>query len=376
MEHIHIALVGGQVYPVYLTIAALEPDKVILLNSKQSSAEAERIKAEVRVETELREVDPVNLQLISEKFEALRRAIPDGVQCTVNLTGGTKPWSILLYKAFQDRKDTTFLYVDQNNIIYDFNTLERNPSIPLDMDLLFRLNGNAVKRKVEFEEYTEEDLAEMRKIERLSNGRFSKLFYMFMRDANDDNRYQSMEDSLQIGNSFVDWHRGKDYQSVRIEFVNEKNGYKYPDKEFKSKHAVDLFFNYHWFELKVAEILSKWDKAKKVWMNVEFPYKDNAPKNEIDIIVNTGEKLLFVECKTQIADNTNIDKFNSAVKSYGGMASKALFITYVPMKDKPIEKCEQYRMAHFSLKDNLGKNVNPTMLYGLLNKALPEINKK
>ena len=35
MSHIHIALVGGQVYPIYLTIAALEPDRVILLHSEQ-----------------------------------------------------------------------------------------------------------------------------------------------------------------------------------------------------------------------------------------------------------------------------------------------------------------------------------------------------
>lgn len=112
MSHIHIALVGGQVYPIYLTIAALEPDRVILLHSEQSSAEAERLKAEVeagvKADVEMRTVDPVNLQLISESFKSLFADIPGDAQCTVNLTGGTKPWSVLLYQIFQKRKKFHF----------------------------------------------------------------------------------------------------------------------------------------------------------------------------------------------------------------------------------------------------------------------------
>lgn len=80
-------------------------------------------------------------------------------------------------------------------------------------------------------------------------------------------------------------------------------------------------------------------------MNVEFPYKNNLPKNEIDIIVNTGDKLLFVECKTRICDNTNIDKFSAAVKNYGGMASKALFVSNMPMDDKPIENVSKMALC-------------------------------
>ena len=74
-------------------------------------------------------------------------------------------------------------------------------------------------------------------------------------------------------------------------------------------------------------MLSSWEYAKEIIMNANFPYKNNNPKNEIDIIVNTGNRLLFVECKTQINDITDIDKFRTAVKNYGGMGCKALFIT-------------------------------------------------
>lgn len=187
MSHIHIALVGGQVYPIYLTIAALEPDRVILLHSEQSSAEAERLKAEVeagvKADVEMRTVDPVNLQLISESFKSLFADIPGDAQCTVNLTGGTKPWSVLLYQIFQKKEKISFFYVDQNNFIYDFESLQKYSSIPLDMDLLFRLNGNAVKSKVAFAEYTEDDFAVMRKLKSLTE-KYSKLYFKFASEAN------------------------------------------------------------------------------------------------------------------------------------------------------------------------------------------------
>ena len=46
MANVHIALVGGQTYPVYLGIAETSPDRVILVHSESSLAEAQRIAAE------------------------------------------------------------------------------------------------------------------------------------------------------------------------------------------------------------------------------------------------------------------------------------------------------------------------------------------
>jgi hypothetical protein len=101
---------------------------------------------------------------------------------------------------------------------------------------------------------------------------------------------------------------------------------------FTSKHSFNLVMNSGWFEYKVAKLLEGWSRAQEIWMNVVFPYKPGKDgtrksKNEIDVIVHTGKKLLFVECKTSVFDKTDIDKFAAAVKNYGGMGSKALFIT-------------------------------------------------
>ena len=85
-------------------------------------------------------------------------------------------------------------------------------------------------------------------------------------------------------------------------------------------HAIELAFNSGWFEYKASNMLNHWKRTKNICMNCRFPFKTNVDKNEVDIIVNAGNKLLFVECKTQINKTTDIDKFNSVAKAYGGTA--------------------------------------------------------
>lgn len=111
-------------------------------------------------------------------------------------------------------------------------------------------------------------------------------------------------------------------------------------------------------------------------MNCIFPTKTNSPKNEIDIIIDTGTKLLFVECKTQINSETDIDKFAAAVKVYGGSGSKALFVTDAPMRDKAKEKCNDNGVLSFSLEKFGGASLSKSPLFELLEKELFNINPK
>lgn len=81
-------------------------------------------------------------------------------------------------------------------------------------------------------------------------------------------------------------------------------------------------------------------------------------KNEVDVIVNTGQKLLFVECKTKITNITDIDKFASVVRNYGGDGSKSLFVTMFEMNEQQKEKCNDNKIAnyytHYTSKGKFG----------------------
>lgn len=377
MEHVHIALVGGQTYPVYLAIKALKPTKVVLMHSKQTETDANAI---INVLVEERtlskeQIEKVCLSTtdmgeISDKMIDQEVLIPENAQCTLNLSGGTKLWSILLYKIFQHHLDTDFYYVDQNCKLYNIETLQQHDvDIQLDTKTIFKLYGSPVKSYTAFEEYTQEDLNVIKKVEKLRSFNFDA--YNNVENPNkkaEVNKINSQKTGvIYSGDSYAEWN--KEEHSVEVCFYNRKGIHR--SDTLESPHAVQLFFFCHWFELKVAKVLSSWEHAKQVWLNVEFPYRNNNPKNEIDIVVNTGKRLLFVECKTQIKDKTNIDKFSKAVKNYSGMASKALFVSFAPLEEITREKCAQNDVLCFDLSRQSEND-----LFEMLNQSLNELNKK
>lgn len=111
-------------------------------------------------------------------------------------------------------------------------------------------------------------------------------------------------------------------------------------------------------------------------MNCKFPYKKDVDKNETDIVINTGSKVLFVECKTQINNITDIDKFRSVIKNYGGMGSKGLFVTNAKMTDIAKAKCEEHGILSFSLQDSHLGLTEEKSLQLLLESELFNINTK
>ncbi|MDR0891133.1 MAG: DUF1887 family protein [Mediterranea sp.] len=303
MKHIHIALIGGQIYPVYLGIADEQPDKVILVHSEESKPEAKRIKQEVERNLQAKvlsqSLSPVDVPQIFHQIQALSEQIitPDNAY-TINLTSGTKPWSIAFYHYFSPMPNVKLIYIDQNGCISDLKTLEsRLSKVGLDMDLIFRLNGTP--SIVEYE--------------KISDGRLEKCPIA---------------------------------------------------KELLAK----------WFERYIAKLLYQWKWSKEVRLNVKFPYSEQAKvKNEIDVIVNSGNRLLFVECKSGGFSPIDVDKFRTVVKNYGGMACKALFITYKPMTQEVLEKCADSGIVACSIADH---NKVPGELYQMLEEELFKINKK
>jgi hypothetical protein len=71
-----------------------------------------------------------------------------------------------------------------------------------------------------------------------------------------------------------------------------------------------------------------------------------------------------------------VDKFASAVKVYGGMGSKALFVTDATMRDKALEKCRDNQLLTFALAPNGGSSKAAKALFQLLDKELYNINTK
>lgn len=380
-KKIHIALIGGQTYPIYLGIVDCQPDEIILVHSSATKGEAERIKMELLVNPELEEFDPVDVARIFRKTKMLADNVKADCIYSINVTGGTKPWAVAFYAYFSALPNVTLIYVDQNNRIYDLSTMKSHLSnTPLDMNLLFRLNGTKVKSLISFQDYTIEDTACLAKIEALRKHSHEIFNEISMLDEDEKITLNKQK----TGSFFskgrmerkdegqLDWD--KERNSIRIKITDNRG--KIKEEVLKSPHIFTMVFSAGWFEYKVAAILSKWKHAKEIYLNIVFPYINDSSKNEIDVIVNTGNRLLFVECKTQIKDITDIDKFRTAVKNYGGMGCKALFVTDGKMKDTAAEKCRDSGILSFSLSDCVGSFSPSKMLYAMLEQDLFEINKK
>lgn len=370
MAKIHITLVGGQPAPVYHGIVATKPDRIVFVYSDESREVVEVLKREIDIPIEEQQpLDPTNPAEILRRAETLVKKYEND-EVTVNISSGLKSWSHLFGVTFDKQPNAAVIYMDQNNILWNYRTMQPLSDFEFDMRTLFRLYGNSLENNYKkLSDYTEEDDRAVEKIEeiRLFNTKsFSSLVALL------DSEKQNQLKTCSIGRfedkeNYVEWIRKnsiKENDKVILSLFHERNGKKSWD--IVSPNAISLVFNSGWFEYKVAKLLSSWEKAKEVCLNCRFPFKQNLDKNEIDIIVNTGTKLLFVECKTQIAKTTNIDKFRSVVKTYGGTGSKGLFVTKEKLSDVARAKCIENAILSFSFKDAENWNLQPEKALALL----------
>jgi len=367
MAKIHITLVGGQTTPIYQGIVASNPDLVILIHSKDTIDLANRIYTEIDAACELIKFDPVEISLIDDAVRILKARFMNDNEISVNITSGTKPWALLFYANFSVLDNATLIYIDQNNKIWDLKT-QQSSTVDFDMNAQFRLLGNELKQYYSFDSYTEDDKKLIKSIRDARKHNFQ--------DFNEMTEYLTkfahQTRAIGKGGSTLVWDASK--KSFEAKMNNKQN--KLLSIIMKSDHARQLVLNTGWFEYEVALLLSAWCNTKELYVNCIFPTRNGSPKNEIDIIVNTGNKLLFVECKTQIKNETDIDKFASAVRVYGGVGSKALFVTDAPMSEKAMEKCADHGITTFSLQNNLWGEALDKMLFIKLESELFNINAK
>ncbi len=367
MAKIHITLVGAQTTPVYQGIVSSEPDLVFLIHSKDTVEVANRIYAEIEVVCQLICFDPVDLNLIAAGVKALKEKLKSTDEISINISSGTKPWSILFYSNFSTMQNASLIYIDQNNSIWDLKT-QQSSSVDFDMNAQFRLLGNELKTYTSIDSYTDADKKIISEIREVRKFNFQDFFetteYLY--------NYANQTTATGKFGSTLKWDSTQKCFEANMK---NKQG-KQLNTKLKSDHIRQLVLNTGWFEYEVALLLASWSRTKQLFTNCIFSTKDGGAKNEIDIIVNTGSKLLFVECKTQIKNETDIDKFASAVKVYGGMGSKALFVTDAPMTEKAKEKCEDHGIMHFSMQNNVSVMPLDKMLFAMLESELFNINVK
>ena len=292
-------------------------------------------------------------------------------EVTVNISSGLKSWSHWFGVIFDKYPNAAVVYMDQNNILWNYRTMKSSSNFEFDMHTLLLLYGNSLENNyTKFEDYTNEDFKAVNKIEQLRKTNipdFNKLTTVLDKERAHLLR-NSKTGTFTAHDSFVQWDKTLSQVKFGICRKNELH-----EAQINSPHILNIAFNAGWFETKIAKILSEWPKAKSICLNCRFPFRKNIDKNEVDIVVDTGVKILFIECKTQITNTTDIDKFRSVINGYGGTSSKGLFVTDSKMTDIAKEKCNVHDILSFSLQEYAEADVKRA-LFLLLDTELRRIN--
>lgn len=105
-----------------------------------------------------------------------------------------------------------------------------------------------------------------------------------------------------------------------------------------------LFFKGRWWETLVAHKVRTWSQRDpnrpEVWQSVLFQTENNSSrtKNEVDVLLNNQQKLIFIECKSGNVTQNDIYKVDAVRETYGGDISLAVLASYYPVEDSLQEK--------------------------------------
>jgi len=347
MAKVHITLVGGQAMPVYQGIRYTKPDRVIAICSKESKRRLNPIREILinKIPLDVLIFDPIDLHKIKESAQNCLENLKDD-DVTINISGGTKPWTYYFVELAARYPNVSLLYVDQNSKIWDFGT-ETGHQVTVGTEIQLRLQGARLTKYKKFQ------------IRSSSHGSELKSLVTSM----------SSPDSMTARNrkgAKLKWE-----DTEKSFYLSLSNG---DNHELCSPNVRSLLLMNGWFDVKTAKLLSEWGKCTDILLNCKFDLA-HANENEIDIIANVGNKLLFVECKSGGYNGTDIDKFYSAVKKLGGNSSKAMFASYEKINQTNMNKCEKYGIIPYSYTDSKSNKLNESSLKTLFRRLEREIIK-
>ena len=352
MAKVHISLVGGQPTPVFQGVLLTQPDKIVLICSSETDNVAKTIQAKL---ADLKFYNVLIEHLSVEYISVIRERVnfilenyvaPDD-ELSMNLISGAKIWS-LTFLELCTRNDAHIFCISQNGSVLDIRGKSEREVVEFDMFTQFALLSNPLAKYHRFADYSTTEKQNAKIIKRLyTNSVFQKLLKAIKEDiqqkySGNIYAFAKNDQSIEIGeNQYIEWHAEDKVFSISLSNASYD--------EVSGQFAVEMLLNTAWFEYEVAKMMAEIYSAENVYTNCRFSSSNGEDKNEVDVIVNTGQKLLFVECKTQVTRITDIDKFASVVKAYGGTGSKALFVTLAPMKSTCLEKCKDNRISAINI---------------------------
>lgn len=341
MKKIHITLVGGQLIPNFKGIIKCDPDFTYLVHTEMSEGDADWIKKNLDHPSDKVKVDTTDIAKITKELNA---RLPSDGQLFVNITAAPKPMAFALYEKYRNSDNATIFYLDQSDNYVDIKTHQiEKLQIPIPIKIWISLQKSSLTSFEIFEASNEKNdvVHQLRNI-MLNNGKSLSFLLYKLRE------YQKKPE---VAHNQI-FKNGKD--SIKYDHFNNEIilTFNYNSSTLlKMKDIYTFVVLTRWFEYEVAQMLSKWTKNTEMLLSLVFPYSNQSPKNEIDIAVNIGNKIVAIETKTSLSDIKDIDKFQNAVKTYFGTSATPVLITDQPLKTTQQEKCSDLSVVYICLNE-------------------------
>lgn len=366
MKH-QITFVGGQLLPVFVGIKEFSPDKIHFIVSEESKNKISLLKPFFtdKVFSE-KQCNPFDFTSIKTKLTDILEKIESSDEVQFNLTGGTKVM-VLAAQAIMQEKNIKGFYINLDNTFLQLPSYEiKKITSEITIKEFLEMTGHKISHSNVLSDFSNDDFKSVSAIESfsLSNDKLLLQINSKIRNAYKD-KYNKVKvptsGLLEINKTCkLNWTANKITITLQGRDV----------LKIDSPNARTLFFNAGWWELIVAKAISQWSKAKELLIQCELPFKTdvNTTKNEIDVLVNIGGKLIFIECKSGMVKQEDINKMRIVKDTYGGIISKSLLVCRFMPSPTILEKCKELSIEVFFCF--VGKNqINQlTKLIDTLNK--------
>lgn len=346
MANINIAILGKEVLPIFYPIREYTPHIVYLIGTAENRAIANKLQKILKflnIECYFSEVSAFDIKQVRNECERIVSSYTSEEQFIFNLTGGTKLMAIGAFIVAQNC-NSKIIYTDGKEIIDIVKMTSQPISQNLDNKIIFLLQNQKLKSfdECNFSAATIEDSKKIMDFRCNCKNVFERLMRQYSRVYN-----ERMPKLLEMDNIRYT------YSDAVLSVTKDSDEIL----SLTSHEAYDLLFKGRWWETIVANsIYTSLGEKYRVCHNLIFSpskdYNDNInDKNEIDVLVNMGNTLMFIECKSGMINQDNIYKMDYVRNTYGSDKSKSVLISFCPVNPELREKARDAKVSVIAPKN-------------------------
>ncbi len=263
-----------------------------------------------------------------------------------HLSEGTKPMALAAFQVARETGARSFYLTQLGELVW-LDTFEIIPmKTILENEEIIKLSGNVLSNYHDIKNLKEENINTAKQIKHFienyphEHARIMKFFGVICR-----RQISLLPQSKLLPNE--------------LRFKTKDGGLLFTRKgqillRSNNPNALNLYFKGSWWETLIAHQVRIWTEQQKnppeAWRNVLFQTdsENTQSKNEVDVLVNNKQKLIFIECKSGQVTQNDIYKIDGVRETYGGDISRAVLASYYPLDAHFQEKCKDLQINVFA----------------------------